>query len=121
MIMMLGHVLLRAAVPGKVIHINVAGCELLCTVEPIKYKVVILVALVLKVKVFKNKCLIFSVCKDPPYKVEESGYAGFILPIEVYFKNKVHLIIFLSKLFHILPLSYPSVCFSIIRINVPRV
>ena len=30
-----------------------------------------------------------SVCKDPPYKVEESGYAGFILPIEVYFKNKV--------------------------------
>ncbi|KAM9425272.1 protein AF-9 [Pholidichthys leucotaenia] len=28
------------------------------------------------------------VCKDPPYKVEESGYAGFILPIEVYFKNK---------------------------------
>uniref|UniRef100_H3AG37 MLLT3 super elongation complex subunit n=1 Tax=Latimeria chalumnae TaxID=7897 RepID=H3AG37_LATCH len=30
----------------------------------------------------------FAVCKDPPYKVEESGYAGFILPIEVYFKNK---------------------------------
>ncbi|TNM93445.1 hypothetical protein fugu_001621 [Takifugu bimaculatus] len=28
------------------------------------------------------------VCKDPPYKIEESGYAGFILPIEVYFKNK---------------------------------
>ncbi|XP_029310316.1 protein AF-9 isoform X2 [Cottoperca gobio] len=28
------------------------------------------------------------VIKDPPYKVEESGYAGFILPIEVYFKNK---------------------------------
>ncbi|KAG8455073.1 hypothetical protein GDO86_001336 [Hymenochirus boettgeri] len=28
------------------------------------------------------------VCKDPPYKVEESGYAGFILPVEVYFKNK---------------------------------
>uniref|UniRef100_A0A8C3B3C5 MLLT3 super elongation complex subunit n=1 Tax=Cyclopterus lumpus TaxID=8103 RepID=A0A8C3B3C5_CYCLU len=28
------------------------------------------------------------VCKDPPYKLEESGYAGFILPIEVYFKNK---------------------------------
>ncbi|KAK1174955.1 protein AF-9-like isoform X1, partial [Acipenser oxyrinchus oxyrinchus] len=26
--------------------------------------------------------------EDPPYKVEESGYAGFILPIEVYFKNK---------------------------------
>lgn len=32
---------------------------------------------------------LLSVCKDPPYKVEESGYAGFILPIEVYFKNKV--------------------------------
>ncbi|XP_063278124.1 protein AF-9 isoform X3 [Prinia subflava] len=30
-----------------------------------------------------------GVCKDPPYKVEESGYAGFILPIEVYFKNKM--------------------------------
>ncbi|TSK82224.1 Protein AF-9 [Bagarius yarrelli] len=29
-----------------------------------------------------------DVCKDPPYKVEESGYAGFILPIEVYFRNK---------------------------------
>ncbi|KAM5192291.1 protein ENL isoform 2-T2 [Mantella aurantiaca] len=27
-------------------------------------------------------------CKEPPYKVEQSGYAGFILPIEVYFKNK---------------------------------
>uniref|UniRef100_A0A669D5L6 MLLT1 super elongation complex subunit n=1 Tax=Oreochromis niloticus TaxID=8128 RepID=A0A669D5L6_ORENI len=28
------------------------------------------------------------VCKEPPYKVEESGYAGFLMPIEVYFKNK---------------------------------
>ncbi|XP_043946699.1 protein ENL [Protopterus annectens] len=28
------------------------------------------------------------VCKEPPYKVEESGYAGFIMYIEVYFKNK---------------------------------
>ncbi|KFV63195.1 Protein ENL, partial [Dryobates pubescens] len=27
-------------------------------------------------------------CKEPPYKVEESGYAGFIMPIEVHFKNK---------------------------------
>lgn len=26
--------------------------------------------------------------------MEESGYAGFILPIEVYFKNKVHLTVF---------------------------
>ncbi|KAG7235465.1 hypothetical protein INR49_002696 [Caranx melampygus] len=34
-------------------------------------------------------CFSFKpLCKDPPYKVEESGYAGFILPIEVYFKNK---------------------------------
>ncbi|ELK06979.1 Protein AF-9 [Pteropus alecto] len=48
----------------------------------------------------KDECIFFlcsshlfslfdvAVCKDPPYKVEESGYAGFILPIEVYFKNK---------------------------------
>ncbi|XP_058513920.1 protein ENL isoform X3 [Ochotona princeps] len=28
------------------------------------------------------------VCKEPPYKVEESGYAGFIMPIEVHFRNK---------------------------------
>lgn len=42
-----------------------------------------------------GKFSFISVCKDPPYKVEESGYAGFILPIEVYFKNKVH---FSSKL-----------------------
>ncbi|XP_013862709.1 protein ENL [Austrofundulus limnaeus] len=28
------------------------------------------------------------VCKEPPYKVEESGYAGFLMPIEVYFKNR---------------------------------
>lgn len=33
--------------------------------------------------------LFFLVCKEPPYKVEESGYAGFIMPIEVHFKNKV--------------------------------
>lgn len=39
--------------------------------------------------VVKQILFLFSVCKDPPYKVEESGYAGFILPIEVYFKNKV--------------------------------
>lgn len=32
-----------------------------------------------------------AVCKEPPYKVEESGYAGFLMPIEVYFKNKVRL------------------------------
>lgn len=42
--------------------------------------------------------LFVSVCKDPPYKVEESGYAGFILPIEVYFKNKVwNCILFMYK------------------------
>ncbi|CAG2102453.1 unnamed protein product [Medioppia subpectinata] len=28
------------------------------------------------------------VLKEPPYQVSESGYAGFELPIEVYFKNK---------------------------------
>lgn len=32
-----------------------------------------------------------SVCEEPPYRVEESGYAGFILPIEIYFRNKVRL------------------------------
>ncbi|XP_063215613.1 protein AF-9 isoform X2 [Bacillus rossius redtenbacheri] len=26
--------------------------------------------------------------KEPPYSVKESGYAGFIIPIEIYFKNK---------------------------------
>lgn len=26
--------------------------------------------------------------KEPPYCVAESGYAGFNLPIEIYFKNK---------------------------------
>ncbi|XP_068090514.1 protein AF-9 isoform X4 [Hyperolius riggenbachi] len=38
--------------------------------------------------VFTFESFYLGVCKDPPYKVEESGYAGFILPIEVYFKNK---------------------------------
>ncbi|KAG8232347.1 hypothetical protein J437_LFUL008815 [Ladona fulva] len=28
------------------------------------------------------------VVKEPPYSIKESGYAGFNLPIEVYFKNK---------------------------------
>lgn len=41
---------------------------------------------------YQISCFI-SVCKDPPYKIEESGYAGFILPIEVYFKNKVSLLL----------------------------
>ena len=26
--------------------------------------------------------------KDPPYEVSESGYAGFELPIDIYFKSK---------------------------------
>jgi len=39
--------------------------------------------------------ILMSVCKEPPYKVEESGYAGFLMPIEVYFKNKVRLSLFL--------------------------
>lgn len=38
----------------------------------------------------KHICL-SAVCKEPPYKVEESGYAGFLMPIEVYFKNKVRI------------------------------
>lgn len=28
------------------------------------------------------------VVKQPPYKVEESGFAGFIMPIDVYFRNR---------------------------------
>ncbi|XP_027714914.1 protein AF-9 isoform X1 [Vombatus ursinus] len=43
-----------------------------------------MLALVFFMEVMQGEIL----CKDPPYKVEESGYAGFILPIEVYFKNK---------------------------------
>ena len=30
----------------------------------------------------------FAAICEPPYKVNESGYAGFILPIEIHFKNK---------------------------------
>ncbi|KAK3799333.1 hypothetical protein RRG08_048839 [Elysia crispata] len=33
------------------------------------------------------KCPTRAIC-EPPYKVNESGYAGFILPIEIHFKNK---------------------------------
>lgn len=28
------------------------------------------------------------VLKEPPFVVKESGYAGFIIPIEIYLKNK---------------------------------
>ncbi|XP_058058051.1 protein AF-9 [Anopheles bellator] len=28
------------------------------------------------------------VFKEPPYRVKEAGYAGFMLPVEVYFKNR---------------------------------
>lgn len=28
------------------------------------------------------------IVKEPPYVVKESGYAGFLIPIEVYLKNK---------------------------------
>lgn len=54
--------------------------------------------LVLKVDGLSLIAILFFilVCKDPPYKVEESGYAGFILPIEVYFKNKVRLTMLLT-------------------------
>lgn len=32
--------------------------------------------------------LFFSVVKEPPFSISESGYAGFIFPIEIYLKNK---------------------------------
>lgn len=32
--------------------------------------------------------LSFSVVKEPPYSVSESGYAGFIMPIDVYFRSR---------------------------------
>jgi len=28
------------------------------------------------------------VCKEPPYKVSETGYGSFSLPVEIYFRNK---------------------------------
>lgn len=31
---------------------------------------------------------IFTVVKEPPFSIKESGYAGFIFPIEIYLKNK---------------------------------
>ena len=30
----------------------------------------------------------FTEVPSPPYQVSESGYAGFLLPIDIYFKNK---------------------------------
>jgi transcription initiation factor IIF auxiliary subunit len=33
-------------------------------------------------------CYFFPVVSVPPYHVAESGYAGFLLPIDIYFKNK---------------------------------
>jgi YEATS domain-containing protein 1/3 len=32
--------------------------------------------------------LSLSAVKEPPYQLAESGYAGFLLPIEIYFRNK---------------------------------
>ena len=29
-----------------------------------------------------------TVVSNPPYELSECGYAGFLLPIEIYFKNK---------------------------------
>lgn len=29
-----------------------------------------------------------TVIKEPPYQISQSGYAGFELPIEIYFRNK---------------------------------
>ena len=31
---------------------------------------------------------VITVCKEPPYKVSETGYGSFNLPVEVYFRNK---------------------------------
>ena len=37
--------------------------------------------------IFIDKNYFFSVCKEPPYKLSESGYGSFTLPIEVFFKT----------------------------------
>lgn len=37
---------------------------------------------------FLIKSFPFSVVKEPPYSVKESGYAGFALPIEIHLRNK---------------------------------
>lgn len=37
---------------------------------------------------YKIYIYLFSVRKEPPFSVKESGYAGFIFPIEIYLKNK---------------------------------
>lgn len=38
----------------------------------------------------KSTTLFFylTVFKEPPYSLKESGYAGFVLPIDIYFKNR---------------------------------
>lgn len=41
-----------------------------------------------KVNKIKNYFSFFSVVKEPPFSIKESGYAGFVLPIELYLKNK---------------------------------
>lgn len=38
--------------------------------------------------VYKRFLFQFSVVKEPPYTLKESGYAGFVLPIDIYFKNE---------------------------------
>lgn len=32
--------------------------------------------------------VVVAVVKEPPYHIEQSGYGGFVLPIDIYFKNK---------------------------------
>lgn len=32
--------------------------------------------------------LCVTAAKEPPYKLQESGYGSFILPIDIYFRNK---------------------------------
>lgn len=34
-----------------------------------------------------NSLLLHTVLKNAPYEVSEQGYAGFILPIEIYFRT----------------------------------
>lgn len=37
---------------------------------------------------YTSYLLTISVLTEPPYAVQEQGYAGFELPIDIYFKNK---------------------------------
>lgn len=32
--------------------------------------------------------ILIAAIKDPPYSLKESGYAGFLLPVDIYLKNR---------------------------------